>query len=173
MEQAESISLVAEALAKSLEKIAGAGSLSTKDGVVFFKGKQGVRDLFDRVLAEQSDLYWLGPSKLFSGLDQDRQREMFQLLSVRRMDSTTTAFAISDEEFKTNFYFHGGSSSFRQLRTVEFLSETKALVVVTGNLCGFVKPFGKDAEAVLFEDVMYADIIRFSLRLVWNSIEEI
>ncbi len=172
LEKAESIAQAANRLAKQLEDHYGGMKLSANTGAVFYSGRQGARDLIDRVLREQADLYWIGPSKMFIDLDQNLQREIFQRLSVKRMDNGTTAFAISDAAFRDSFYFHGGSSSFRRLRTTESLINTSALIVVTGSLCAFVKSFGSSAEAVSFEDVAHAEILRTCLQLLWDTLPE-
>jgi sugar-specific transcriptional regulator TrmB len=170
--RARDVVAVSESLAKDLAIMFENDELVSRNGVVRLTGRAGVHDMVDRILKEKSDIYWLGPSRLFNSLGQEQQRELFQRLSVKRMDTNTTAFAISDQEFKESFYFHGGSSNFRQLRVIDFPETVSSLIMVTGDLCGFTKSLGDKAETLIFEDTSYAETIRFALRLIWYATGE-
>ncbi len=170
--QAEDIAKITERLVEKLESNIGQYSPKSDSGAIFLSGKPGVRDLVQRVLDEKQNIYWIGPSKLFLDLDKNQQRELFQRLSVKRMDNGTTAFAMTDKKFESSTYFHGGKESYRQLRTLTLPDSMNAMIVVTGNLCGFVKSFGNKLEAVIFTDTEYAEIIKFVLQILWSSLKK-
>ncbi len=170
--QADDIGKIAEALVKKLESNTEQLSLEVNTDMLFLAGEPGVRELVDKILDEKQDIYWIGPSKMFVGLDEKQQRELFQRLSVKRMDNGTTAHAMTDKDFMKSFYFHGGKETFRQLRTIDIEPSLNAMIVVTGNLCGFVKLSEKKPKAIIFRDKEYADILKFTLRMLWQGLSK-
>lgn len=168
---ADNVAISAEKLIKKLEHRVGQKTYGVSSEATFFSGRPGVRELVQKVLDEKKDIYWLGQSKIFLDLNKDQQRELFQRLSVKRMDDGTTAYAMTDKAFETSFYFHGGSAKFRQLRTLDLPKSLNAMIVVTGDLCGFVKSFDNKSQSVIFRDADYANILRFTLQLIWETLE--
>ncbi len=171
--QADCIARVAERLSERLKESEKQLPLSADTGASFLYGKQGVRDLVQRVLEEKEDIYWLGPSNIFLDLNKEQQRELFQRLSVKRMDENTTAFAITDNNFMTSSYFHGGSETFRQLRIVTIPQEITSMVFATGDLCGLVKSLGNKSEVLILRNREYAHIMRFALHTLWQHLKEV
>jgi len=168
--KADDITTIAKILTKKLESKIEQPILNTNTGALFLSGKPGVRELVKIVLNEKQDIYWLGPSKMFTDLDESQQIELFQRLSVKRMENGTTAYAMTDNKFKTNSLFYGGSEKFRQLRTIVLPETLDSLLIVTGNLCGFIKSTGSKSKVTLFRDAEYSNLLRFTLELVWKSL---
>lgn len=168
--QAEHITKTAESLIEKLELLAGQTRESISTGAIFLSGKAGIRELIRNILNEKRDIFWLGPSRLFLELDNDQQREIFQRLTVKRMENGTISHAMTDDAFKTSSYFHGGPPSFRQLRTLAFPKSYHSMIVVTGNVCGFIRSLDEESRATLFRDAEYAEILRFALQTIWDSL---
>lgn len=168
--QADHIAKTAEKLINKLESGIDYTKYQPSTDAIFLSGRPGIRELIHRVLDVRKDIYWLGPSKIFLDLDKNQQRELFQQLTVKRMDNGTTAYAMTDTAFETSFYFHGGSEKFRQLRTIDLPKSLDAMIVVTGDLCAFVKSFDKKSQAVIFQDANYAELLKFTLKALWESL---
>lgn len=166
--QADQVAQSAKQLTKQLESISKRTHVDITSGAALFTGPSGIRELVQKILDQQQDIYWIGSSNIFLQLPQEQQREMFQKLSVKRMDAGTTAYAISDRNFTTSTYFHGGSPRFRQLQVVELPADLRSMIMVTGDLCGFIKLEGSSLKAAMLEDADYATICECTLKLLWD-----
>ena len=152
-----------------ISKNIGKSYNDTQTNVSIFTGQAGIAEAIRTKIDLNNDIYWLGPSKVFFKMLSEK--DMFQNFSAKRMDTTSLSRAMSDEDFKSNTLFSTGPKSFRQLKVLEFPESITTMVGVSGNTIILIKTSGSKPEAVVIQESTYAEILRFALSLVWNSVK--
>ncbi len=141
---------------------------TAKSDISILTGVAGMKQFVQHAMDLREDMYWIGPSEVFSNMMS--REDMFQQFSAKRMEQGTLSRAMSDNKLVGDSLFYGGPETFRQMKVLDFPSKTNAIIAVAGNSLAFIKYDGGKPEALVVQDELYANILKFALELVWKSL---
>ena len=102
-----------------------------------------------------------------NGVDAEK---FYKLLTWRRMDQGTTAYAITDAGILKNNKFSNQQGKFRQMKIIKESIDIRGLVLVFGGQVALVSTQYKKARIVLIRDKAMAEIVRFMFTELWDRI---
>ncbi len=145
-------------------------SPSTETEVEVLEGKMGAITLIEKIIQEKKDIYWLGSlNTMLKVIDEEK---FFKLVTWRRMDQKTTAYAITDRSILKNKKLGEKMYEFRQYRFLDKPFETPALVILFGVNIGIISVEGKKTKIVLIRDTKMYSIVKFMFDSMWMILPE-
>jgi predicted DNA-binding transcriptional regulator len=99
-------------------------------------GIAGFTKLIDKIIAEDSNLYWTGPFEGILNILGDE--EFFRLMTWRRMNQKTVSHAITDDSILEYQRYTDSIGKFREIKIINDLKSSKAVFVAFGNYFALV-----------------------------------
>ncbi len=134
------------------------------------EGKSGAITLIENIIQTKENIYWLGSIETM--LEVIDEEKFFKLITWRRMDQKTTAYAITDRNILSNKKLGEKIGNFRQYRFLEKPFEIPAIVILFGLNIALVKVDVKKTKIVLIRDKTIHTIIKFMFDSMWQSLPE-
>jgi predicted transcriptional regulator len=138
--------------------------------IEILEGTTGAITLIEKILQAKSDIHWLG--SLETMLHIIDEEKFYKLMTWRRMDQSTTAYAITDRSILENKKLGERMGNFRQYRFLEKPFELPALVILYGDTVCLVRVTGKKTKIVLVRDATIYQIVRFMFDTMWQTLPE-
>lgn len=138
--------------------------------IEILEGKTGAISLIENIIQAKEDIYWLG--SLDTMLKIVDEEKFFKLITWRRMDQKTTAYAITDRSILKNKKLGEKMGNFRQYRFLEKPFEIPTIVILFGPNIALVKGDVKKTKIVLIRDKTIHTIIKFMFDSMWQSLPE-
>lgn len=138
--------------------------------IEILEGKSGAISLIENIIQAKEDIYWLGSlSTMLEIIDEEK---FFKLITWRRMDQKTKAFAITDKSILQNKKLGEKIGNFRNYRFLEKPFELQSLVILFGRNVGLIRIDGKKTKIILIRDQKIYEVIKFMFNTIWQVLPE-
>ena len=139
--------------------------------VYHYESEEGLQFVIDKILEAKKDIYWIGSIETL--LSMIGEKNLYKLLTVKRLKQETTTYAITDKRILQYTKFSQMIGSQRHFR---FLNKDFTIPAVLGLFGNYICLISKDnnkIKVVLIEDELMFKITHFLFESMWISLSKI
>lgn len=140
-----------------------------KTVVNYLHGITGLRQLIDKIISENKDIYCIGSNEtIFNVINQE---EYFKILTLPRMKQNTKLYMLTNKDILKSKRFGESLGSFRNYKFIESIEKIPAVLLMFGSNIAILSKDNNESKIVLINDKTISKIMQFTFKLLWSKIE--
>ena len=156
-----------EQIAKDLVSKLSKYSRNKKRNIENVFGKDSIKRISNLIISSNSDIYWIGNFSLL--LKYIDEKELYKILTWRRLDQKTTSYALANKRFKQNNRFSEELGSFRRIKYHEQLDQTKGIFVIFKNYAICASKNNNELEVTIINDENLFEVLLILFKVIFSE----
>lgn len=154
-------------LIPQLEKVTK--DLVSPGSVEILEGEVGMSIIIEKIIKAKKDIYWIGSiDTLLSAIPDEK---FFKLLTWRRMDQGTTAFAITDKSILSLEKYSNSQGKFRKMKILKEKIDIPGVVALFDQQLAFVSVKNSKTYIVLISEAVISEMFLFMFKQLWEKLD--
>lgn len=153
-----------------LKKILIPKENKTNESIEILEEKSDIKYIISLILKSKEDIYWIGSFE--SILSVIKEKDLYRLLTWKRLDGKTTAYAISDNTLLKYPTFSKEIGNFRKMKILKEKIETPGIILAINKKIVFINIYKtKKIKVYIINDEYVFSIYKFLFFSFWESLK--